>query len=80
MKRWARSFLRALELATATYDDVAQGIGRAYRTLTAYRIGERAITRDAARDLAIYLRGRARTFTAAADEIEAALEKEERHG
>lgn len=71
-------FVKAIHLATASIEDVAKGIDRGRRTVTAYLGGERRVTPDAAQALAAYLRGRARAFNEAADRIEAAAEKEER--
>lgn len=71
--RSLRSAVRdAAELATASLSEVAEGMGRALRTLQAYRSGFRAVTPDAALALATYLRGRARLFERAADALEAA--------
>jgi hypothetical protein len=70
-------FAKALELATASILDVAEGIERGYRTLTAYRRGDRRVTPNAARRLAAYLRERARAFNIAADRLDAAADEEE---
>jgi hypothetical protein len=70
-------FAKALDLATASTVDVAKGIGRGYRTVMAYRRNDRRVTPDATRRLAVYLRERARAFSKAADELEAAADKED---
>jgi hypothetical protein len=68
-------YLAALELVVLS--DLSRSTGRAYRTLQAYRKGDRGVTAPAARELIAYLRSRAQAFTAAADQVEAALTKEE---
>ena len=68
-----KEFNQAVEIATATIGDVAEGIGRARRTVHQYLAGERTVTPEAATALAAYLRARAEQFTAAA----AALQQEE---
>jgi hypothetical protein len=74
-------FLAALETAFATLGDVAKGMGQGYRTLQAYRLGERRVTTSAARKLVSYLRARSAVFAAAADELEdATREEEDRNG
>ncbi len=72
------AFIGALELARATIGDIGEAIGRSYRALMSYRSGERRVTPDAARLLAGYLRSRSEMFTAAADELDAAAQKEEK--
>lgn len=67
-------YRKALDLIVMT--DLAEAKGRAYRTLQAYRKGDRRITNDAARELVEFLREQAESFTAAADALEAALTKE----
>jgi hypothetical protein len=75
------AFQGALSVANATPKDVAAGIGRAYRTLHAYREGSRSVTVDAARGLVRYLRQRARRMQEAADALEATIPtREERDG
>ena len=68
-----KEFNQAVEIATATIGDVAEGIGRARRTAHQYLAGERTVTPAAATAFAPYLRARAEQFTAAA----AALQQEE---
>ena len=68
-------FRLAARLATASLGHVSKGIGRGYRMLHAYLRKERNVTPDAARGLIKYLRHRARQFSHAADELEAALEE-----
>lgn len=65
-------YTEAAELAVATLGDVAEGSGRAYRTVQAYLAGDRSVTRDAARGLAAYLRERAFAFHEAAERLERA--------
>lgn len=71
----AKSYRTALELVSLA--DLAVWSGRAYRTLQAYRRGERRITEAAVRELTEYLRLRSEAFTAAADALAAALTQEE---
>ena len=59
------------------YAEVARETGRALRTLHAYMNSSRRVTEPAAQELVDFLRSRSATFIAAADRIEAALEKEE---
>lgn len=67
-------YLAALELVVLS--DLSRSTGRAYRTLQAYRNGDRRITAPAARELAEYLREQAQAFTAAAERLEAAIAEE----
>jgi hypothetical protein len=67
-------------LALLNLSDVSRETGRGYRTLKAYRGGDRRVTHDAARELVAYLRGRGRMLNEAADKVEAALAKEEEDG
>ncbi len=66
-----QSYLRALELVNLSH--LSKETGRAYRTLQAYRRGERRVTEQAAQELAGYLRERSQDFVHAADTLEAAL-------
>ena len=68
-------FVRASDLAVATFGDVAHGIRRVRRTVGMYRAGDRRVTPGAVRDLAAYLRERAEAFLRAADELERATEE-----
>ena len=70
-------FTEAVETATATIGDVAQGMGRARRTVHQYLAGERTVTPEATRAMVAYLRLRSEQFTAAADRLEAATQQEE---
>lgn len=64
------AFEAAAEAATATLGDVAEGIGRARRTLHMYLSGERRVTADAARELAQHLRERSEELAELARELE----------
>jgi hypothetical protein len=70
-------FGRAARLSTGSLDDVAEGTGRGASTVYAYLSGARRVTPEAARALAAYLRKRARAFTKAADQLDAAADREE---
>ncbi len=72
-----REFTEAVEIATATIGNVAQGMGRARRTVHQYLAGERTVTPEATRVMAAYLRLRSEQFIAAADRLEAATQREE---
>ena len=72
-KHLTQSYLRALELVNLSH--LSKETGRAYRTLQAYRMGERRVTEKAAEELATYLRARSREFVLAADDLEAAVPK-----
>ena len=67
-------YLEALRLLNLT--DLAEATGRGYRTLMAYRMGERRITEAAAKELVKYLRDQSEKFSVAADALAAALEEE----
>jgi hypothetical protein len=69
------SYLAALELVMLS--DLSRSTGRAYRTLQAYRKGDRRVTPAAARELIVYLRSQAQAFTAAAEQVEVAITEEE---
>lgn len=69
-------YRQALDLVVMK--ELAEAKGRAYRTLQAYRKGDRRITPEAARELIEFLREQATSFTAAADALEAALAEEGR--
>ncbi len=71
LERQYREALRGLNLA-----QTARETGRGLRTLHAYMNGDRRVTESAARELVDYLRSKSETFMAAADKVEAALEKE----
>lgn len=60
--------------------DWAEGTGRGYSTLQAYRSGDRNPTPAAARELATYLRSRAEEFSEMADALEAAAEEGDADG
>ena len=68
------AYLKALDLLNLS--EVSKSTGRAYRTLTYYRRGERRVTEAAAWELVEYLQGRADRLEAAAAALRAALEKE----
>ena len=70
-------FRKALEAAIALPSDVAAGIGKAYRTLQAYRDGSRAVTLDSAGALSRYLRKRAAHMLKAADALDRTITREE---
>ena len=71
LERQYREALRGLNLA-----QTARDTGRGLRTLHAYMNGDRRVTEAAAGELVDYLRSKSETFMAAADKVEAALEKE----
>ena len=71
LETWYRETLGGLNLA-----EVARETGRGHRTLHAYVRQERRVTDPAVRELIAYLRAKSDTFTAAADKMAAALEKE----
>ena len=70
LERQYREALRGLNLA-----QTARETGRGLRTLHAYMNGYRRVTDPAVRELIKYLRDRSATFTTAADQMEAALER-----
>ena len=71
LAKWYIETLSGLNLA-----EVARETGRGHRTLHAYVRGERNVTKPAVVELIGYLRAKSEHFTAAADRMEAALEKE----
>ncbi len=71
LAKWYKQTLRGLNLA-----ELARETGRSHRMLHAYVRGERRVTDPAVRELIDYLRTKSDTFTAAADRMAAALEKE----
>ena len=72
LERRYREALRDLN-----YAEVSRETGRGLRTLHAYMNGDRRITDPAVRELIVYLRAKSATFTDAADQMEAALERKE---
>ena len=68
------SYLKALELVNLSH--LSKESGRAYRTLQAYRMGDRRVTEKAAEELVAYLKRRTESLSAAADRLEAALPEE----
>ena len=72
-----RAFLRGLKLAIAMPSNVADGVGKAYRTLRAYQEGSRQVTADAAHAMVKYLRRRAGAMLKAADVLERVITKQE---
>ena len=76
-KQLERAYLGGLGLLLLRLADVAKQMGRPYRTLQSYRLGERRVTPDAGRELAAFLRARAVVLTTAAERIEAAIHSEE---
>ena len=70
-------FRKALGAAIALPSDVAAGIGKAYRTLQAYREGSRSVTLDSAKALSRYLRRRANQMLRAANALDRTITKEE---
>ncbi len=71
LERQYREALRDLN-----YVAVSRETGRGLRTLHSYLRRERRVTDPAVRELIDYLRTKSDTFTAAADKMAAALEKE----
>ena len=71
LAQWYRETLASLNLA-----EVSRETGRGLRTLHSYLRKERRVTDPAVRELIDYLRTKSDTFTAAADKMDAALEKE----
>ncbi len=71
LAKWYIEALGWLNLA-----ELARETGRSHRMLHAYVRGERRVTDPAVRELIEYLRTKSKPFTAAADKMEAALEKE----
>ncbi len=69
-----QSYLRALKLVNLSH--LSKESGRAYRTLQAYRMGDRRVTEEAAQELAEYLKRRTDSLSAAADRLKAALPEE----
>jgi len=63
-------------LTTLNLAEVSRETGRGLRTLHSYLRRERRVTDAAVRELIEYLRAKSDTFTAAADKMAAALEKE----
>lgn len=76
--RLQASFATAARLATTSLEEVAEGLGRGSSTLYAYLSGGRRVTPAAAQALAAYLRERARAFNKAAEQLDAAADREER--
>ncbi len=72
LERQYLAALKGLNLA-----QMSRATGRSLRSLHSYVSGDRRVTEPAARELVEYLRSRSSTFLAAADKVEAALEKEE---
>ncbi len=71
-------FVRASDLATASLGDIADGIGRALRTVHMYRSGGRRVTPNAARALARHLRQRSELFEKSANELDRVADVTER--
>ena len=65
---------RALELLPMPR--FAEGTGKAYPTIQAYKYGQRAPTPQAARDIAAYLRSQAVEYAEVADALDAAADAE----
>ena len=74
-KTLEKAYLKALGFLNVSA--VARATGRAFRTLAAYRAGDRRVTAEAARELVAYLRSHADLLTKAADRLEAAVTREE---
>ena len=66
---------RALELLPMPR--FAEGTGRAYPTIQAYKYGQRTPTPQAAREIAAYLRSQAVEYAEVADALDAAADAEE---
>ena len=75
-KELRSAFRRALRLATATQQDVADALGRTARLLRMYVAGSRAVTPEMALRFARWLKRRAGALERAADELERAARKE----
>ena len=73
-------FRAAVKAATATLGDVARAIRRSRRTLMFYLSGGRRVTRDAADNLATYLRLKSQKLADMADRLEDAIEGEDSDG
>ena len=74
-----RRFLKALKVAIAPPSEVAEGMGKAYRTLQSYRDGTRDVTVDSARGLSAYLRRQAARMLKVAEALDAAIIHQEEH-
>lgn len=69
-------FVRATDTARAHLGDVADALDRTRRSLQQLRAGERGTSPEVVRELAAYLRDRAKRFRELAEELERAAEKE----
>ncbi len=61
----------------ATPSEVANVVGKAYRTLHAYREGTRKVPLEVAKKLSRYLRRRASAMLKAADRLDSHIKREE---
>ena len=68
-------FMEGLELVSLS--ELGRGTSRARSTWEAYKLGQRRITLDAARELADYLHGRAEQCNEVADALQAAVDQEQ---
>lgn len=74
-KRLTDQVVRALDLLPMPR--FAEGTGRAYPTIQAYKYGQRVPTPQAAREIAAYLRSQAVEYAEVADALDAAADAEE---
>ena len=61
---------RATDLLSGSLEEVASVVGRSYRTVVAYRLGERRVPDDVKEKLAAYMRDRGGKLAEAAEELE----------
>lgn len=70
-KDWRETFRTELKRLDNLADYVRE-VGRPYRTVQSWKLGDRSPPPEAARELASYLRSRSRALAAAADTLDAA--------
>ena len=69
-RRDTLTFREATDLLAVPLEDVAKAVGRSYRTVMAYRLGQRAVPDEVLRDLAAFMRKHSAGLAKAADRLE----------
>ncbi len=64
------TFRDATDLLAVPLEDVAKAVGRSYRTVIAYRLGQREVPEEVLKSLAVFMREQSSELAEAAEELE----------
>lgn len=64
------TFREATDLLAVPLEDVAKAVGRSYRTVMAYRLGQREVPDEVLKSLAAFMRSHSTDLAKAAERLE----------